>query len=280
LYPREHGGEAGAATADARARLAAHGCSVAVSERSPEGPRTGDLSGVDLVLALGGDGTLLRASRLVGDAEIPICGVNLGDLGFLSAFRREELGRAIDDAVAGRLPVEPRMRMRVDVWRRGELLASDTASNDCYVKHGRVPRLLRLATYIGEFPIATYRADGLIVCTPLGSTAYNLAAGGPIIEPGTGAFTVTPICPHSLSFRPVVTPADGEIRIVHAGPAGASSAFLTCDGQWTLELEVGDEVRVRRAEHPFQLVPPHPNVFQVLAAKLGWHEGGPGEGQG
>ena len=134
--------------------------------------------------------------------------------------------------------------------------------------------MLRLETYIGGQFTATYRTDGLIVTTPLGSTAYNLAAGGPIVMPGTGALTVTPICPHSLTHRPVVTPAHVEISIIFAGPASGASATVTMDGQVSQELLPGDEIRIRQAEQPLRLVPPQNSVFEVLAAKMGWS--GPG----
>lgn len=287
LYPREDGPAAWPATEQAARILSERGCKVAVPLDLLElgkldlpkdvigiGPgETEALSQLDLMLALGGDGTLLRASRWVADHGVPVCGINLGDLGFLSAYHRDELDQALDDALAGKLVIDSRLRMRIEVFRDGELFAADTASNDAYVKHGEIPRLLRMATYIGEHFLATYRADGLIICTPLGSTAYNLAAGGPIIEPGTGAFTVTPICPHSLTFRPVVAAADAEIKIVYQGPTDVSSAFLTADGQWNVELQLGDEVRIRKADVPLHLVPPHTSVFEVLAAKLGWRAG-------
>ncbi len=291
IYPRDDGPAAWPATEQAATLLLARGCKVAVplalrelGLHLPQGvvgispSDEAGLRGLDLMLALGGDGTLLRASRWVADFGVPVCGVNLGDLGFLSAYRRDALTLALEDAVAGRLCVEPRLRMRIEVFRNGKLHATDTASNDAYIKHGELPRLLRLATYIGKQFIATYRADGLIICTPLGSTAYNLAAGGPIIEPGTGAFTVTPICPHSLTFRPVVTSAEARIRIIYQGPSDASSAFLTSDGQWNLELELGDEVHVRQAEVPLRLVPPPTSVFEVLSTKLGWSDAGTEKG--
>jgi NAD+ kinase len=288
IYPRDDGPAAWPATERAAGFLLERGCAVAVPASLleqgalslPDGV-TGigaddakALAGLDLMIALGGDGTLLRASRWVADHGVPVCGVNLGDLGFLSAYGRESLQVALEDALEGRLAVEPRLRMRIDVYRNGRLHATDTASNDAYVKHGEIPRLLRMATYIGEQFMATYRADGLIICTPLGSTAYNLAAGGPIIEPGTGAFTVTPICPHSLTLRPVVASAEAEIKLIYEGPRDVSSAFLTSDGQWSLELELGDEILIRRADVALRLVPPLTSVFEVLSTKLGWSSGG------
>jgi len=289
LYPREDGPAGWEHTQAAANWLDAHGVTPAVPSRllasgpalpastlGLDAPVTDDGRGVDLTIALGGDGTLLHASRWVADHGVPVVGINLGDLGFLSSYSSDELTVALEDLVAGRLHWESRERMQISVSRGGETIAQDTACNDAYVKHGVVPRLLRLACHIGDQYMATYKADGLIVCTPMGSTAYNLAAGGPIVAPGTGVFTVSPICPHSLSHRPVVTPEHTPIRITYVGPGDVSSAFLTSDGEWTVELEVGDEILVTNAPQPLKLVPPRTSVFQVLATKMGWS--GPGRG--
>jgi NAD+ kinase len=289
LYPREDGPAAWGATQLAAQWLSERGVEVAVPTTLLEmgkldlppgclGVGPGEIPDhMGLMIALGGDGTLLRASRWVAEEEIPVVGVNLGDLGFLSAFSREDLEILLADAVAGELVWEPRLRMDIAVEREvdGEKrMATAAAVNDAYIKHGEIPRLLRLATYVGDQYMATYKADGLIVCTPLGSTAYNLAAGGPILAPMTNAFTITPICPHSLTHRPVVTCATTPVRIVYAGPEDVSSAFLTADGQWNLELQVGDEITITAAEKPLRLVPARASVFQVLSAKLGWSQEG------
>lgn len=231
---------------------------------------------LDLMIALGGDGTLLRGSRWIAARGIPVVGINLGDLGFLSAYRREQWEECLSEAVAGRLAWEPRLRMAVEVHRGGALWASEIAVNDAYIKHGQLPRLLRLDTRVGGQVLASYKADGLIIATPLGSTAYNLAAGGPIVAPGTEVFTITPICPHSLSLRPVVVAAQSGVRVTWAGPPTESDAYLSADGQWKVELELGDEIVMRAADMPLRLVPPQASVFEVLAAKMGWSDGGPG----
>lgn len=225
---------------------------------------------LSLIVALGGDGTLLRAARWAADASVPVMGVNLGDLGFLTAFRRDELEEGLRQAAAGRLHWEPRLRMRVEVHRGDRVIATETACNDAYVKHGDIPRLLQLATSVGGESMATYRADGLIVCTPMGSTAYNLAAGGPIVDPGTEILTITPLCPHSLTHRPVVVSSTDPIAITYAGPSDISSAFLTVDGQLITELKLGDVVKIDCSPKPLRLVSPANNVFRVLVAKLGW----------
>lgn len=228
----------------------------------------------DLLVALGGDGTLLRAGRFVAERKIPVVGINHGDLGFLTAAPREQWQELMSEALQGKLVWEPRLRMRVELWRRGKQVLEERASNDCYVKHGAMPRLLQMATFIGDQFSATYTADGLIVCTPMGSTAYNLAAGGPMLEPGLDAFTITPLCPHSLTLRPVVCGAQNGVRIRYLGPQAEASAFLTVDGQTSFELQVEDEVRILRSSNPLRLVPPRASVFQVLAAKLGWSDAG------
>jgi NAD+ kinase len=227
---------------------------------------------LDLVLALGGDGTLLRAARLASERDVPLMGINLGTLGFLAAYGAGQLDEALDDAVGGRLCWTPRLRLHVAVQRRTGTWEC-TGSNDVYVKHGELPRMIELSTTVAGVPMARYRADGLIVCTPMGSTAYNLAAGGPIVNAGTEAFTITPICPHSLTHRPVVTSALEPIGIVYSGPSDAGAATLTVDGLWSSGLEVGDEITVTSAPRPLKLVPPSASVFEVLRRKMGWsHE--------
>ena len=279
LFPRD-GAEPREATERAGEWLVAQGLDVAVPSRwlarggkCPAGCRvmdiTREVASLDLAIALGGDGTLLEAAHHVADAGVPVMGINLGHLGFLTAFAADQLMPALRAALEGRLSWEPRLRMRVDVQRKRGTW-SQTGSNDVYLKHGEQPRMLSLRTHVGRVHMADYRADGLIVCTPMGSTAYNLAAGGPIVDHGTGTFTITPICPHSLTHRPVVTGAARTIRIEYLGPGDAGPATLSVDGIWGLTLEVGDEVRVSRADRPLKLVPPSASVFDVLTHKLGW----------
>nr|WP_255216495.1 NAD(+)/NADH kinase [Pseudenhygromyxa sp. WMMC2535] len=293
LYPREDGPAAFPSTSEAAAWLVERGVGVAVpthvhEQRDnpwlelPDEVVPVDLEALpadfDLAVALGGDGTLLRASRWVADLDVPVLGINLGDLGFLSAYGREQIVEALADALAGRLSWEPRQRMQVEVLRRGERFGQETAVNDVYIKHGQIPRLLRLATRVGGHDLATYKADGLIVTTPLGSTAYNLAAGGPIVAPGTETFTITPICPHSLTLRPVVVSAHDGVDVTWVGPTGGEAdAYLTVDGQWKIELERGDRIELRTCEQPLRLVPAQASVFQVLSAKLGWSGAGLGQ---
>ncbi len=281
LYPRD-GDDARRATHAATRALAAAGVRVALPREWAMTPGAAprerhDVIGtdeieddIDLVVALGGDGTLLRAARWVGEHGIPVMGVNLGHLGFLTAYGGAELDEALRAAIAGELVWQARLRMQVEVLRQGELRASGTGCNDTYVKHGEIPRMLQLRTTIGGAFAANLRADGLIVSTPMGSTAYNLAAGGPIVEAGSDTWTLTPICPHTLTHRPVVTRADRALTIEYTGPEDAGAATLSVDGQWSYALQVGDCVTIRCADEPLKLVPPRTTVFEVLAHKLGW----------
>ncbi|MEM9461835.1 MAG: NAD(+)/NADH kinase [Myxococcota bacterium] len=230
---------------------------------------------LDLVIALGGDGTLLRAARPAAERDVPLMGINLGTLGFLTAYGAGQLDEAVDAAVTGQLGWIPRLRMHVAVERKAGPWEC-TGSNDVYLKHGELPRMIDLSTTVGGVSMAHYRADGLLVCTPMGSTAYNLAAGGPIINAGTDAFTITPLCPHSLTHRPVVTSASDPIGVVYSGPRDAGSVTLAVDGLWGSSLAVGDEITVTRAKRPLKLVPPSASVFEVLGHKMGWSQRGDG----
>jgi NAD+ kinase len=282
LYPRLS--QEACATARAVAQqLVAHGVETMICDEvssvgsfgAPQGARLATAEelarGADLVIALGGDGTLLRAARLVAARGIPVMGINLGTLGFLSAYGVSQIDQAIEATLGGSLVWEPRLRMDVHVRGREGAQASQTACNDVYIKHGERPRMLALETHIGGEKIAEYYADGLIASTPMGSTAYNLAAGGPIVDAGAHTFTITPICPHSLTHRPVVTSADNHITIAFRGPADAGPAVLSADGQWSIPLHVGDSVHISRASTALQLVPPPASVFEVLSHKLAWN---------
>lgn len=285
LYPRD-GRRAFEATVNATRWLREHAvavqvCALAEGEDAAvlrrEGAEVvpsceGLAEGCDLVVALGGDGTLLRASRWAAEAGVPVLGINLGDLGFLTAYQAEHGEVGLAAAVRGELAWEPRVRMQVELLRGGAVFLSESACNDAYIKHGEFPRLLSLATDVGGQFMATYKADGLIVCTPMGSTAYNLAAGGPIVAPSATAFTITPICPHSLTHRPVVVDAAALIEITYEGPV-EGGAFLTIDGQTSVSLELADKIVIHAAPEPLRLCPPAYSVFRVLATKLGWSAG-------
>jgi len=262
------------AAATAAAWLADHGVKTyaprEVAHAVPGCEPVDETPACDIAIALGGDGTLLRTARWVADAEIPVLGINLGTLGFLAAYASSQLTDALQAAYDGKLRWEPRLRVKVEVERDGAIVQSQIACNDCYVKHGESPRMLQLVTEVRGSKMAEYKADGLIISTPMGSTAYNLAAGGPIVDAGTQTLVIAPICPHSLTHRPVVIAASSAVRVTFCGPASEGAATLSVDGQWGIPLEVGDVVTVAQAETPLRLVPPRSTVFEVLRAKLGW----------
>jgi NAD+ kinase len=225
-------------------------------------------SRVDLCVVLGGDGTMLRASRLVADAGLPVLGINLGQLGFLTGFAPQQAEDALARAIAGALPTEQRSRIAVTFRRQGAEPQVLTALNDAVLHQGAMARLVELNAYVdGDF-VSAYRADGLIVATPTGSTAYNMAAGGPILVPGQAAMTLTPICAHSLTNRPLVVPATATIRIELG--ADTRGTLLTVDGQWAHSFLPGDAMEVTTARAPLTLFSSGKRYFDVMRDKLHW----------
>ncbi len=240
---------------------------------SAGGTPRGELAGrVGLLLVLGGDGTLLAVARAVGPRDVPILGVNLGTLGFLTDAAREGLYPTLEAALAGRLRVEERMRFEVAVERGGQQLEAYIALNDAVVSNTTLSRMVHLETLADGAPVTTYHADGLIISTPTGSTAYSLSAGGPLVLPTFEAILLTPICPHTLTQRPLLLPETSVVEVrVHDARGG--EVHLTVDGQVGRQLDTGDSVTVRRSGHPTRLlVPPERNRFAVLRAKLRWGE--------
>jgi NAD+ kinase len=228
---------------------------------------------LDLLVVLGGDGTLLRGAALVADNGVPILGVNLGHLGFLTAIAPFDAKAALDRALAGELPTEERMRLKcVLVDADGSERVARVAANDVVVSQGALARLIELDVRLvrdgEETLIAHYRADGLIVATPTGSTAYNLAAGGPIVTPAVQAMVVTPICSHALTNRPVVAPATSRLRVRLAQPAEAVT--VTIDGQWGTTLDAADVVEICVSPRPLVLFRTSESYFDVLRRKLRW----------
>ena len=225
-------------------------------------------SAIDLCVVLGGDGTMLRASRLVADQGVPVLGVNLGQLGFLTGFAPHEAQAALEKALAGQLPTSNRMRLAVTFRRLGAEPVVRTALNDAVIHQGAMARLVELDAHIDHEFVASYRADGLIIATPTGSTAYNMAAGGPILIPGQAAMTLTPICAHSLTNRPLVVPATGVIRL----ELGAESrgVVLTVDGQWAHSFLPGDSIECTAAAAPLTLYSSGKRYFDVMREKLHW----------
>lgn len=236
----------------------------------PEGaeivPETA-LGEVDLVCVLGGDGTMLRASRVVGDSGVPVLGVNLGQLGFLAGFLPAEAKQALTAALAGELRVEERSRLLVTLHVRDEVVVR-TALNDAVLHQGAMARIVDCDAWIDGAFVASYRADGLIVSTPTGSTAYNMAAGGPILVPGAPGMMLTPICAHSLTNRPLVVPAHSLIRL--ALRSDARDVVVTVDGQWAHALASGDWVEITNAPRPLRLLAGPKSYFDVMRDKLHW----------
>ena len=227
------------------------------------------LSDITLVVVLGGDGTLLAAARLIGHNEIPILGVNLGGLGFLTAFSLEELYPEIERIVAGDYSIEERMQLTSTVIRNNSVLAEYLVLNDVVITKAAIARIIDLETTIDGAYLTTFKADGLIVSTPTGSTAYSMAAGGPIIFPGLQTVMLTPICPHMLTNRPILVSDASDIRIVIR--SDNENIFLTFDGQVGQSLKDGDVVKIAKSNHTVKLIKsPFRDYFEVLRTKLRW----------
>jgi NAD+ kinase len=225
----------------------------------------------DLLLVLGGDGTLLAAARVAAPRGIPILPINMGSLGFLTSFMLEELYPALEDILAGRLTISERVMLHAELERSDKILDKQTVLNEVVINKGALARMIELELSIDQDFVCRYRADGLIVASPTGSTAYSLSAGGPIVHPSVESFIITPICPHTLSDRPVVI---GDTSIIEVKlTAGTESVFLTLDGQKGIPLQATDRVRVSRAQQLLKLIQtPNKSYFKILRNKLKWGE--------
>jgi NAD+ kinase len=242
---------------------APHAPSVEVVDREQMSSRS-----LDFVVVLGGDGTLLAAARSVAKQGIPVLGVNLGSLGFLTEVPLEELYPTLEGIDAGRYNVETRSMVHCEVMRRGSRLAAYDALNDIVVGKATIARLNHCDVYIdGEF-VSSYKTDSLIVSSPTGSTAYSLSAGGPIVMPTVDALIVTPVAAHSLTHRPLVVPSTSRIEIVIS--TGADQSYLSVDGQVGMPMHDGDRVRCSNSEHQVKLLRIRGTFFDVLRAKLKW----------
>jgi NAD+ kinase len=231
-------------------------------------------AGVEMVLVLGGDGTLLSMADCIGEAgsDIPILGVNFGSLGFLTEVTLPELYPSLEAALDGRAPIEHRLMLQTTTVRDGRVLAELLALNDAVITKTARSRMIDLTVLVGDEFVTRVKADGLIIATPTGSTAYNLAAGGPIVQPAVDAIILTPIAPHTLTNRPVVIPATSAVR-VHPNMEDRDEVFVTFDGQAGFQLQAGDEITVRRAASMLRLVRPSTrSYFEVLRTKLKWGE--------
>jgi NAD+ kinase len=228
--------------------------------------------GCQLVIVLGGDGTLLSAARAIGNREIPLFAVNLGSLGFMAAITVDDLFPELERSLAGQHKVSRRRMLSVEIQRGDSVKARYEALNDVVVTKSSIARMIEVDVFVNTHHMCSYFADGLILATPTGSTAYSLAANGPIVFPTVEAVCITPICPHTLTNRPVLVPSDVVITVVNR--AEDASAFLTVDGQVGEPLHEGDRIECRTAEHFVYLVrSPHKSFFDVLRQKLKWGEG-------
>lgn len=229
--------------------------------------RVSDIDQLDLVIVLGGDGTYLRAVQLVGKAQIPFLGINLGSLGFLTEHRLEALYPVLESALSQKMQARPRSMLKVDIKHDNGDLDSYVVLNDVVIERGQSPHLINLSISCDSELITETKADGMIIASPTGSTAYNLAAGGPILHPGAHAIVVTPICPHSLTTRPLIFPDDQELKFRVIGEG--RKALLTLDGQHSVEVSHSQEVTItRNPTHHIGLRIPGHNYFSILREKL------------
>src|SRR6266404_9440681 len=225
----------------------------------------------DLLLVLGGDGTLLAAAREAAPRGIPILPINLGSLGFLTSFTLGELYPALEETIAGHLTASERVMLTVSLIREGQVVESQLVLNEAVITKGALARMIAIDLLLDEDFVCRYRADGLIVATPTGSTAYSMSAGGPIVHPAVESIIVTPICPHTLTDRPVVV-RDSSLVEVHLSD-DTQSVYLTLDGQTGIPMQAADVVRMRRSAQRLKLIQPaQKSYFEILRSKLKWGE--------
>ena len=240
----------------------------------PSGPCLAreELAGkVDLLIVLGGDGTLLSAARALGGHRIPVLPVNLGGLGFLTSVTLDELYPLLEQVVAGKHRTSERMMLDATILRNGTTAMRPCALNDAVINKAALARMLDFDVHVNGDHVGRYRADGLIVATPTGSTAYSLAAGGPIIDPELDAFVITPICPHMLTNRPLVIPNTARIELDFA--EAEDPVYLTLDGQIGSQLQSKDRIAIVQSANKVLFIrPPRKTYFEVLRSKLRWSE--------
>jgi NAD+ kinase len=260
--------------------LRAHGAEVVCDSETGEciGPLTGQTrtreelpAHSDLLIVLGGDGTLLSAARLAADRQVPILAVNLGGMGFLTTVPQDELYQILEEIFSEKHRVSERVLLEARIVRDGAVIRRQIALNDAVLNKAALARIMDVTLRVDGEYVTTYKADGLILSTPTGSTAYSLAAGGPIVYPTVESFVVTPICPHTLTNRPLVIPDTAKIEIDFQSEDDA--VFLTLDGQIGIELARGDHIVVRKAQEKLRLVrPAKKTYFEILRSKLKWGE--------
>jgi NAD+ kinase len=226
---------------------------------------------VEMIIVLGGGGTLLSAARLVADSrtDVPIFGVNLGSLGFMAEVSIDELYGNLEKAIAGKLVTEDRIMLTASVLREGKRIAQYRVLNDAVINKGALARMMDLRVSVNDGNLTTLRADGLIVATPTGSTAYSLSAGGPIIHPTIHCFVLTPICPHTLSNRPIALPDSVVVTVCLTSPS--EDVSLTLDGQIGFPLEPNDVVAIKKSQFRMKLIKhPTKSYYEILRTKLKW----------
>lgn len=225
----------------------------------------------DLVVVLGGDGTLISVARLVGDRRVPILGINLGSLGFLTEITLDELYPALEACLAGLYQTTERMMLHVAIEREGHVLAEHRVLNDAVINKGALARIIDLEASISGQYLTTFKADGLIISSPTGSTGYCLSANGPIIHPALDCIVITPICPHTLTNRPIVVDKHAEVSLILRSQH--EDVYLTLDGQVGMEMKTGDVVRIMKAVSKTRLITSvNRDFFEVLRTKLKWGE--------
>jgi NAD+ kinase len=225
----------------------------------------------EVLLVLGGDGTLLSAAKEAAPRGIPVLPINMGSLGFLTSFTVDELYPALEEMLAGKQSISERVMLQVERIENGKSAVPQRVLNEAVVNKGALARMIEVELFIDAAYVCRYRADGLIVATPTGSTAYSVSAGGPIVHPSVGAFLITPICPHTLSDRPIVVQDTSVVELKLT--AAAESVFLTLDGQTGIPMRAQDQVRITRAPERLKLIqPPQKTYFEILRNKLKWGE--------
>jgi len=224
---------------------------------------------VDLLAVFGGDGTLLRTARAVHEFAVPIVGINLGEFGYLTEVNLNEMIEAFEVILQGDCQMERRMMLDASVEAETELPRERTLLNDAVINRGNLSRIVELETSVNDCYLTTFKADGLIVATPTGSTAYSLSAGGPIVFPQQDSIIINPICPHTLTNRPIILPGDARIKVTLWSKE--EGATLTLDGQVSVHLRSGDTMTITKSPHETLLVcSPHRDYLEILRSKLGW----------
>jgi NAD+ kinase len=224
----------------------------------------------DLVIVIGGDGSLLRGARALASYHVPLLGVNRGRLGFLTDITPEDIVLKVGEVLAGNYTSDPRFLLDMEVSREGDVIATGDALNDVVLHPGQFIHMLECELYIDGYFVTSQRSDGMIVSTPTGSTAYALSGGGPIMHPKLDAIVLVPMNPHTLSSRPMVISGNSEIKII-VGDHDSALPLVTCDGQIHAEVRAGDEIHIRKKAHAVQLIHPlNHNFYERCRSKLGW----------